>query len=133
MSGNENEEKGLKSNDDDKNENSNELNKARKLNNNIKNPKNSPNLTEDCDFIIPNELTKTLTIALFTFILGTLFVILGLVKLITDWGILNGNIMLFLGCVAIIPGFYIGFQIYRAKCASFGFERKEILDSIPRI
>ena len=133
MSANENEEKGLKSNDDDKEENSNELYKGGKMNNNIKNSKNSPQLAQDFDFIIPSDLNKTLTIILFTFILGMLFLILGVIKLTTDWGILNGNFMLFLGCAALIPGCYYGFQLYRAKYSAFGFERKEILDSIPRI
>ena len=158
MSANEKEDMELKNEDDDKVDNPDDVlgeekslktNKDKKykdkeMDNNItvKNDKVTKsdvaqnqtwNIGDTEYLMVPDAFIRTLTVLLFGLIVGIILILLGVVKLTTEWGIINGNILLFLGFVVTVPGGYYGYQFYRAKTATSDYERKEILDSIPRI
>ena len=159
MSAYEKEDKELKNEDDDKADNPDDVlneekslktkkdkkSKVKEMDNNInvkndkgkKSGEEAPNETgtvgETEYLMIPDTMIRSLTVILFSLILGIILILLGIVKLTTEWGIINGNILLFLGFVVTVPGGYYGYQFYKAKSASSDYERKEILDSIPRV
>ena len=84
-------------------------------------------------FVIPNDLKKTLIMTLVLTILGICLIAVGLLRLIIGFGAINGNVILVLGCIVFVPGGYYSFQFLRAKLVKLEYVRKEILGSIPRL
>ena len=110
--------------------NSNLLEIHENHNNNLQ---NTDKIEQNKKFEIPKSLKKTFYLSLSLFIIGTILIIVGIIKITISESFTEGLPYWILAFVILIPGSFYQYQFIKAKYTKDMDLRRELLSEIPEL